>query len=102
MRELDAVNALEGALQALAENVAADESFAHELYASLCNMRWERNDMRAPVSISWRCAGGIVADLAGRGGCYLDYYCSGNEGEVSERVRAALAALGWSPVPWPD
>jgi hypothetical protein len=51
--------------------------------------------------MSWRAAGAVVADLVGRGECYLDYYCSGNEGVVSERVCEALGELSWTPLPWP-
>jgi hypothetical protein len=102
MQERDDFVALERALRVLAEPVAADETFARELYGSLCNMRWERKGMTTPVSTSWRSAGAIVAELVGEGRCFLDYYCSGNEGDVSERVRTALAELGWSPAPWPD
>ncbi len=89
------------ALRTLADRIGADDVFAREVYASLCNMQWQRDDMEELVSLSWRAAGGVVADLVGRGECYLDYYCSGNESVVSERVREALGELGWTPVPWP-
>jgi hypothetical protein len=93
----------EVALQALSDRARTDESFAQELYASLCNMRWRRAGSKAePVSMSWRYAGGVVSHLACKGGCYLDYYCSGGEGTVSDRVLEALAAQGWEPDPWPD
>jgi hypothetical protein len=98
----DEFEAFEVALRTLSEHVRTDDAFAHELYAALCNMRWRRQDADTePVSMSWRYAGGVVSHLACKGGCYLDYYCSGNEGVVSARIRDALAALGWSPVPWP-
>jgi hypothetical protein len=91
------------ALQTLSQRVNADETFARELYGALCNMRWCRvGSDKEPVSMTWRYAGGVVAHLACRGGCYLDYYCAGGEGTVSERVRATLGELGWEPVPWPD
>jgi len=97
------VEAFEIALRRLSERVNADDMFACELYGALCNMRWRRAGSGGePVSMSWRYAGGVVAHLACRGGCYLDYYCSGGEGTVSERVRAALGELGWEPVSWPD
>jgi hypothetical protein len=51
--------------------------------------------------MSWRYAGGVVTHLACKGGCYLDYYCSGNEGVISARIRDALGALEWIPAPWP-
>jgi hypothetical protein len=57
---------------------------------------------REPISMSWRYAGGVVSHLARKGGCYLDYYCSGNEGVVSPHIRDALDALGWISAPWPE
>jgi hypothetical protein len=95
--------AFEVALRTLSERVRTDDAFAHELYGALCNMRWRRQDAdNEPVSMSWRYAGGVVSHLACKGGCYLDYYCSGNEGVVSVRIRDAMSALGWIPAPWPE
>jgi hypothetical protein len=94
---------LEMALRTLSERVRTDDAFAHELYGALCNMRWRRRDAnREPVSMSWRYAGGVVSHLACKRGCYLDYYCSGNEGVVSPRIRDALGALGWISAPAGD
>lgn len=99
----DEFEAFEMALRTLSERVRTDDAFAHELYGALCNMRWRRRDAATePVSMSWRHAGGIVSHLACKGGYYLDYYCSGNEGVVSARVRETLGALGWIPAPWPE
>ncbi len=99
----DESEAFEVALRTLSERVRTDDAFAQELYGALCNMRWRRRDTdREPVSMSWRYAGGTVSHLACKGGCYLDYYCSGNEGNVSARIRDALGTLGWIPAPWPE
>jgi hypothetical protein len=99
----DDFETFEVALRTLSERVRADDVFARELYGALCNMRWRRAESDGePVSMSWRYAGGVVSHLACKGGCYLDYYCSGNEGMVSDRVRKALGDLGWVPAPWPD
>ena len=84
----------EAELQTLAERASASHSFARELYAALCNMQWQHKDMQGPVSVSWRYAGGVVAQLVDEDGCYLDFYCSGDGGKVSERVRVALGDLG--------
>jgi hypothetical protein len=93
----------EVALRTLSERVRTDDAFAHDLYGALCNMRWRRRDADTePVSMSWRYAGDVVAHLAYKGGWYLDYYCSGNEGVVSPCIRDALGALGWIPAPWPE
>ncbi len=98
----DEFEAFEVVLRTLSERVRTDDAFAHELYGALCNMRWRRRDADSePVSMSWRYAGGVVSHLACKGGCYLDYYCSGNEGVVSARIRDALGALEWISAPWP-
>lgn len=110
-------------------NLVKDDSFAKELYAALCNMRWVFMPPEDPESVvialqkqqpedygdddtysaSWRYASGIVADLRNRflikedaHENYLDWYCSGNEGVVSERVANVLAEMYWYPVEWPD
>jgi hypothetical protein len=101
MGEVSDLEVFEATLRALAQRALADESLAIELYGALCNMRWRNETSAAVVSMSWRHAGGVVSGLTGHD-CYLDYYCSGNEGQVSERVRAALGDLGWTPAPWPD
>lgn len=99
----DDFQAFEVALRTLSDRVRTDDTFARELYAALCNMRWRRDGSETePVSMSWRYAGGVIAHLACKGECYLDYYCSGNEGKVSEQVREALGGLGWIPDPWPE
>lgn len=49
-------------------------------------------------SCSWRYAGGLVAEIRDQGEDYMDFYCSGNEGEVDECVAEDLASLGWIPL----
>ena len=99
----DEFEAFEMALRTLCERVRTNDAFAHELYGALCYMRWRRRDTDTePISMSWRYAGGVVSHLACKGGCYLDYYCSGDEGDISARVRDTLGTLGWIPAPWPE
>jgi hypothetical protein len=102
----------------------ASDSYAQNIYAALCNMRWQRLDA-FPIlkdeywSCSWRSAGGIVADMLEKGD-YIDWYCSGignsddgyglshkqadgyvSEGEVTDEILADFTALGWTPSEWP-
>ena len=108
----------------------ASEPYAQNIYAALCNMRWQKLDVMPILkdelcSYSWRYAGGIVADMRQEGD-YIDWYCSGMgginreyEGEetteqwtartgyvpeshITEEIRADFQKLGWVPVPWPD
>lgn len=74
--------------------VQTDPDFAQQLYAALCNIRWFKNGEE--YTCSWRYAGGLVAGLEAEGKDYMDFYCSGNEGTVSEQVEKALGALGWT------
>jgi hypothetical protein len=112
------------------EKARKSNSYAQNIYAALCNMRWQPLDV-LPIlkdeywSCSWRSAGGIVADMLQKGD-YIDWYCSGmgglnrefdgdetneqwqartgyvSESVVTEEIRADFQKLGWVPSPWPD
>lgn len=98
------LEAIDEALRPLALN---DET-AVEVYGALCNVAWVPLDHEATVygeargegtmTWSWRAAGGYVAELRDKGENYLDFYCSGGEGAVSEAVREAMASVGYRPV----
>jgi hypothetical protein len=60
---------------------ARDLVYVQHLYAALCNNQFQRRDFWPVLSdqkwsCSWRYAGGIAADLLGKGD-YIDWYCSG-------------------------
>lgn len=63
------------------EKARADEAYAQNIYAALCNNGFIKLDV-IPIlkeeewSCSWRYAGGIVADMRQEGD-YIDWYCSG-------------------------
>ena len=123
---------LEQDLKNSAEIVAkcrASDAYAQNLYAALCNMQWQKNEMFPVIKgemwhCSWRYAGRIAAELRGEGD-YLDFYCSGMggflleydaekaaawmvdhqyvpEAEVTDEIRTDFAKLGWYPVPYDD
>ena len=96
----------------LVDKVRASESYAQNLYAAMCNNEFQKNDV-LPIltdtrwSCSWRYAGGILADMSGKGS-YMDYYCSGirhpdddsdlftvGESVVTDEIRKDLFDLGW-------
>ena len=68
----------------ICQKAKASESYAQNLYAAMCNMRWCKLDTVNVLEIlkdshwscSWRYAGGIVADMLEKGD-YIDWYCSG-------------------------
>lgn len=107
------------------EKVRNNDSYAQNLYAAMCNMRWQKLDV-LPIlkdeywSCSWRHSGGIIADMQQKGD-YIDWYCSGirndgyqddiesvapnsyvSEGLVTDEIREDLNKLGWVPSEWPD
>ena len=78
-----------------------DYDFANEVYSALCNNKW-RSIFKPgyEYSCSWRFAGGLVAEIRGKGEDYLDFYCSGGEGKVTERVEKFFKEIGFQPVPY--
>ena len=76
--------------------------YCRDLYGSLCNNRFFYGDKE--WTCTWRMAGGIVADIRGRGESYLDFYCSGiggkegdvGEGFVTDEIKLDLMMMGWT------
>jgi hypothetical protein len=72
----------------ICDKAKASESYAQNLYAAICNNDFTKNDV-IPIltekrwSASWRSAGGIVANMVETGD-YIDWYCSGIRGDVSD------------------
>ena len=81
------------------EKVRRSEDYAQNLYAAMCNTDFTKNEVWPVLqedtwSCSWRYAGGIIADMREEGD-YIDWYCSGNEGHVTDEIREDLLKLGW-------
>jgi hypothetical protein len=89
---------LEHDIQELADEARHDRQFAVELYAALCNAEWHRDDGAEWRGGTWRYVAGVIAHLRGRDEGYLDFYCSGGEGDITDRVAEAMASLGWRGV----
>lgn len=95
-----------------------DIEAARDFYRALSNMRWRKNGLdeedlildrlkgvRSDVcSYSWGGAAWIIADIRNThynaGEDYIDFYCSGNEGHVTDLVRECFERMGWFPLPW--
>jgi hypothetical protein len=79
------------------EKVRANEYYAQNLYAAMCNNQFQRNDVwpilsEQKWSCSWRHAGGVIADMLGKGD-YIDWYCSGINGDQDEMTQGELENL---------
>ncbi len=67
--------------QWIIDKVKGDDVYAQNLYASMCNRDFTKNDVWPILtekrwSCSWCHAGGIIADMQEKGD-YIDWYCSG-------------------------
>jgi hypothetical protein len=71
--------------------------YCTDLYGALCNNRFFYGDKE--WSCSWRMSGGIVADIINSGE-YIDWYCSGNEGVVTDEIKLDLMMMGWTVKPY--
>lgn len=76
--------------------VRSSNAYAQNLYASMCNNEFIKNDVWPLLQgkrwgCSWRYAGGIVADMRQEGD-YIDWYCSGirNHDDMDDESFMAL------------
>lgn len=90
------------------KKVRADDSYAQNLYAAMCNNSFQKLDVLPILKeerwhCSWRYAGGIIADMQEKGD-YINWYCSGMdkndkghvpEGVVTDEICQDLKKLGW-------
>jgi hypothetical protein len=93
-RSVDLTSAFELAVErALGAAMRSDPDVAEEVWSALANVDWfhENGD---EAGYSFRAAGDLVAAIMGSGD-YLDWYCSGPSGVLSDRVGSALVAEGW-------
>lgn len=78
-----------------------NDEYATNFYRAISNMRWKRlNDKNNIFKCSWRFAGGLVARIRNKDETYIDFYCSGNEGNIDNEIKKDLNQLGWVAFPW--
>lgn len=72
----------------ICDKAKQSEAYAQNIYAAICNNQFIKNDVWPILtdkrwSASWRSAGGIVANMIEKGD-YIDWYCSGIRGDVTD------------------
>ena len=80
------------------QRLKEDDLFAKQFYASLCNTIWFNESTNDLYSCSWRYAGGFIAKIRNKDETYMEFYCSGNEGNYHEEVYKELAKLGYKSI----
>lgn len=76
---------------------AGPYTIAEQLWGALANRDWTHTNGDT-AGYSFRAAGDLIAAVRGSGD-YMDWYCSGPEGTVSDEIAAAMAREGWAPDP---
>ena len=73
-----------------------NEEFGKELWSALANVGWFHKDDpdNTNIGFSFRVAGSLIASMLCYGD-YMDWYCSGPDGVVSDFISEVMAARGW-------
>ena len=93
----------EDVIKQLEDKIKNNDQFAYDVYGALCNMRWK--EIRNPENVyscSWRYAGGLIAGIRENNDHmnYMEFYSSGNEGQVTKKIERIFKEFGWEPYPW--
>lgn len=83
--------------QRILDKARNSKAYCQNLYSALCNNRFFYGDKE--WTCTWRHAGGIVADMIQKGD-YIDWYCGGDEGLVTEEISLDLMMIGWTIKPY--
>lgn len=79
----------------LGKDIRDNDQDATDMWSALANVDWYHPKKHYEVSYSFRSAGSFVADIRDKGECYMDWYCSGPYGQVSDKIEHALRKEGW-------
>jgi hypothetical protein len=83
-------------------DIRDNNDFCVEMWGALANVEWHHvKEPYGRVSYSFRFAGSLIANIRGDGD-YMDWYCSGPSGVISEKIRRTLKKHGWLGDPTSD
>ena len=78
----------------LGERIRTEDATANAMWSALADTDWVHANGDT-ASYTFRAAGDLVAAVRGAGD-YLDWYCRGPYGVVSQEIASGLAGEGWS------
>lgn len=93
---LDGGELFEAIRSCLGARMRESDLLCNAIWGALTNVEWIHESGRSAL-YTFRGAAGLIADVIERGD-YLDWYCCGPTGVISDEIRAALKAQGWIPV----
>lgn len=79
-------------------DLRSSEEFCVDMWCALANVDWYYKDQKEGQGFTFREAGGVIAEIRDEG-CYMDWYCSGPDGVVSENIAERMAKHGWVGMP---
>ncbi|PIW26880.1 MAG: hypothetical protein COW30_12940 [Rhodospirillales bacterium CG15_BIG_FIL_POST_REV_8_21_14_020_66_15] len=94
-RGVDPEDAFEMAVvRAMGDRIRANDEAAAAMWSALANVDWRHPETGDNASYTFRAAGDMIAAIRGQG-TYMDWYCCGPSGTVSDEIAAAMALEGW-------
>lgn len=97
IRDIDPLNPFEIVIQTVfGDKIRNDELFAASMWSALANISWYHGSGEN-ISYSYRAAGDLIVAIR-QDGHYMDWYCCGPSGVVSDEIAEVLKIQGWSPI----
>jgi hypothetical protein len=97
MIELDYQRKLDDDLRILfTRRLRGNSEFGKELWAALANVSWYHlsDPNKTECGYAFREAGSLIASMLCKGD-YMDWYCSGSDGTVSDYIAEKMASKFW-------
>lgn len=80
--------------------VRVSQENGEELWSALANIIWKHKS-GVVATYSFRSAGSFVASLRNADENYMTFYCASPDGRVSDKIKEAMEARGWTPHEYP-
>jgi hypothetical protein len=81
--------------RALGAKIRGSQRFACAMWCALANIVWH-HDNGDTAAYSFRAAGDMITAVRRDGGNYMDWYCCGPDGVVTDEITEAMKVEGWT------